>query len=116
VFSAVVEHGTLDVPIPEGPDMFRFANEENVTQALQSMGFEDIGFEELPLQVKVGSASQAMDLVSRATVRTRSLFEAQTDKAKEAIRAFVTEAVESMRKYSMILVPMPAVLITGTCP
>lgn len=55
-----------------------------------------------------------MDLVSRATVRTRSLFEAQTRQVQEAIRAAVTHAVKAMRRGSLIEVLMPAVLITGT--
>lgn len=116
VFAAIVENGTLEVPLPDGPDMFQFANEEKALSTMQSIGFEGVVIEELPLSVRVETAAQAMDLVSRATVRTRSLFEAQTCQAQEAIRAAVTDAVKAMQKGSVIQVPMPAVLITGTRP
>lgn len=113
VFTAIVENGTLDVPLPNGPDMFQFANAERAISTLQSIGFEDVGFQELPLAVQVTDASQAMDLVCSATVRTRSLFEAQTRQAQEAIKVAVSKAAESMRSGSVIRVAMPAVLITA---
>jgi SAM-dependent methyltransferase len=116
VFTAVVEHGTVEVDLPDGPDMFRFAAEQEAKDVLGRLGFEQVSVSELPLAVEVDDARQAMDLVSRATVRTRSLFEAQTPAAQAAIAAAVTDAVEEMRDAGRLTVPMPAMLITARRP
>lgn len=116
VFTAVFEHGNLDVPLPDGPDMFRFADEDQATTTLAGIGFGEITVEELPLRAPLDDPSQAMDLVSRATVRTRALFEAQTPEAQAAIAAAVTDAVSEMQEGGEGSVPMPAMLITATRP
>ena len=58
-------------------------------------------------------ASEAIELVSKATVRTRALLDAQTEEAREAITSAVIASVESMRRGDAYEVPMPAVLITA---
>lgn len=116
VFTAVVEHGTLDVALPEGPDMFRFAAEDEVLRILGAMGFVDVATIELPLTVELEEASEAMELVSSATVRTRALFEAQTPSAQRAIAQAVDDEVDAMRIGGRLVVPMPAVLISASRP
>ncbi len=114
--TAVVEHGSLDVPIPDGPDMFRFAVEAEAIDTLESIGFADVEVAELPLTVVLREPSQVMEIVTSATVRTRALFEAQTPEAKEAIASAVADAVEQMRDGDQLSVPMPAVLISASLP
>jgi len=116
VFAAVLEHGSLDVPMPDGPDMFRFAVEEEAVDVLTSIGFTHVGVTEQPLRVRLEESSQAMDLLTSATVRTRALFEAQTTEAKEAIVSAMCDAVEAMRDGDELTVPMPAVLIVAARP
>lgn len=117
VFTAVAEHGSLEVDLPDGPDMFRFAVESEAEAVLAAEGFVDVCFETLPLTAAVESGAEAMDLVTRATVRTRALYEAQTDAARSAIAEYVAQSVEALRGTDgSITVDMPAVLISARVP
>jgi SAM-dependent methyltransferase len=116
VFTAVADHGTFEIDLPEGPDMFRFGDESEAANTLDRLGFDDVTVAELALTVELQTAVQAMDLVSAATVRTRALFEAQTPSARAAIADSITAATEAMRTNGRLVVPMPAVLISATRP
>jgi len=116
VFTAVVEHGTLEVELPEGPDMFRFATEREAVESLGRLGLQDVSVTELPLEVEVADPALAMEVVLRGTVRTRALVRAQSAEAQAAIAEAVAAAVNGMRREGRVVVPMPAVLLTATRP
>ena len=117
VFAAVVEHGTLEVPIPAGPDMFRFAAQSETVRTLGGLGYDHVSVRQLPLEITLDDADDALDVVLRSSVRIGALIEAQSTHAKEAIAASLSDNVEQMRRPDgKLAIPMPAVLITATSP
>lgn len=114
VFGAVVEHGSLDVDIPDGPDMFRFAVESEAVETLSRLGFSEVTVTTIPLTARLDQPSDAIDLLLKSTVRTRSLVEAQTPEARAAITDAVVDAVAAHQDGDELVVPMPAVLIAAT--
>jgi SAM-dependent methyltransferase len=114
VLSAVEEFGQIDVPLPEGPPFFRFSAEEEVRRTLERTGFSAVSVRQLPLTWRLSSADAVFDAVSRGGVRTAAVLRAQTPAALAAIRAAVRHGVEAYKKDGAFLVPMPAVLASGT--
>ena len=46
---ATLAHANMDVPLPAAPQMFQFGDMAFATGALQSAGFHNISYEEIPI-------------------------------------------------------------------
>jgi SAM-dependent methyltransferase len=114
VLRAVQEHGNPNVPLPEGPPFFRFSTPAEFRTTLELAGFSGVDVRTLPLTWRVSSPEGVFEAVSKGGVRTSALLRAQTPAALEAIRAAVRRGAESYAKDGAFLVPMPAVLASGT--
>ena len=114
VLRAVEEIGQKDVPLPEGPPFFRFSAAEEARRTLERTGFSDVTVRQLPLTWRLSSADAVYDALSRGGVRTAAVLRAQTPAALDAIRAAVRRGVEAYMKDGAFLVPMPAVLASGS--
>ncbi len=114
VLSAVQEHGNPNVTLPEGPPFFRFSDPEEFRATLARAGFSDVDVRTLQLTWRLSSPDEVFDAISRGGVRTAAILRAQTPAALEAIRASVRCGVQAYEKEGAFLVPMPAVLASGT--
>lgn len=114
VLQAVQAFGNPDVPLPEGPPFFRFSDHNEFRRTLEGAGFADVNITVLPLTWRLSSPDGAFDALSRGGVRTAAVLRAQTPAALDAIRAAVRHGVEAHEKDGMFLLPMPAVLASGT--
>jgi SAM-dependent methyltransferase len=113
VLQAIREFGTADVGLPEGPPFFRFSDQAEFRRSLETAGFTDVAFRELPLTWSLLSADEAFEAMSRGGVRTAAVLRAQTPAALAAIRDAVGRGVEAYAKDGHFVVPMPAVLACG---
>ncbi len=114
VVGAISKHGDLGVPLPEGPDMFRWADQVVCDALLEGAGFSkgtrcDVA---LPVVTDRGGAA-IVDFVRRAAVRTRALYEAQTEAAQKAIRAGMDELMEPYRDGDVWRVPLNAFVVSA---
>jgi SAM-dependent methyltransferase len=116
VLEAVREHGNPDVPLPEGPPFFRFSAAEEFKRTLEETGFSNVEVRTLPLTWRLARADGALDALTRGGVRTAAVLRAQTPEALAAIRAAVRRSVEAYARDGQFVVPMPAVLASGTRP
>lgn len=114
VLAAVREFGNPDVPLPEGPPFFRFSDHAEFRRTLEHAGFSDVQIQALALTWRLPAPDAAFDAISRGGVRTSAVLRAQTPAALEAIRAAVRRGVERYERDGVFLVPMPAVLASGT--
>jgi len=114
VLQAVREHGNPDVLLPEGPPFFRFSAADEFRATLERAGFSGVDVRTLPLTWRVPSAEGVFEAISRGGVRTAAILRAQTPEALDAIRAAVRRGVEGYAKDGAFVVPMPAVLASGT--
>ncbi len=111
-------HGSLDAPIPPGPDMFRLGRDNEAANTLAAAGFVNIEARRLNL-IRQSSPEALLANLSKATVRTRALFEAQSEEAKPKIEADIIKRAQALMKKrggSILNLDMPAVLAAGRKP
>jgi SAM-dependent methyltransferase len=114
VLRAVNALGQSNVSLPEGPPFFRFSDQDECRRALEASGFDAVEVRELPLEWRLASADAVFDALSRGGVRTAAVLRAQAPKALAAIRDAVRVEVERYARDGTFVVPMPAVLASGT--
>jgi SAM-dependent methyltransferase len=112
VLRAVQEHGNPNVALPEGPPFFRFSAPAEFKTALEIAGFTGVDVRALQLTWRLSTPDAVFDAISR--VRTAAILRAQTPEALDAIRAAVRRGAETYAKDGAFLIPMPAVLASGT--
>jgi len=110
VLEAIEGHGRMDVPLPEGPPFFRFADPEESRRALTAAGFPRPEVRELPLRWRLPSVDALFDAFWEGGVRTRGILRAQTPAALGAIREAVAVAAERHAHVAGVEFPMPAVM------
>lgn len=115
LYGALKHHGDLDVALPHGPDFFQFSDSENMTAALQAVGFSDVAVHAVAQTWNMNEPLEIIQAVMEGAVRARGLLLAQTDTARTAIEAAVREGMDQYRSNNgRYEVPMPAVVGAGT--
>ncbi len=116
---AIAQHGSLEVPLPESPPMFRFADEAEARRSLEAAGFRDIQTSRIVIHRR-SSPTALLDNLTKATVRTRALFDAQAESAKPNIRSEIvaraTALMVERASGEVLELEMPAVLAVGRRP
>jgi len=120
VLEAVEKHGILNIGVPPGPPMFRFADSREALRVLSEVGFTNVGFRALPITLAIAEPDDLFQFMLEAGVRTSGLLKAQSPVALDAIRDYMSQRVTACRlphhADSRYLLSMPAVLITATKP
>lgn len=118
VMSTLMRLGNLDVGLPPGPDIFRYADPDICKQELVAAGFSDVQLEELPTEWRSPEGADGLiKMVEQGGVRSRKLYQAQTDEVKRAVRAALAEGLEPFRGVDGVFrVPATSVLVTATRP
>ena len=114
VMGAITRHGTLDVPLPPAPPIFRFADFQECNRALTAAGFNAPSVRILQLQWRTKKPQDILDLIYKSIVRTPMILQAQAEDARERIHRAIVEGAESYRKDDVIELRFPAVLATAT--
>ena len=95
---SIAAHGSLDVPLPEGVDMFSWADDAVCAELFASTGFGQHDRTEIPIvTVSDDGPAAVLDVLENASVRSRALFQAQTEEARAAIREGLAERLEPFR-------------------
>jgi ubiquinone/menaquinone biosynthesis C-methylase UbiE len=110
---AVAKEGTLEVDLPAGTPMFRFADHSECERALRTIGFNDISSRNLMLTWRLPRPDALMESFRNATVRAGGLLDAQDPAVRPAIAAAMTQACKPYNKGGYTDLPMPAVLTVG---
>lgn len=113
IFRGAVEaHGTMDVPLPAGPPMFRFSDPAACHGLLAGAGFGGIEVGEITITRRT-TPEKLVEGLAGATVRTRALIEAQTPDARAKIYAEILQRGKAMTKDGVLTLSMPAVLASA---
>ncbi len=115
VLGAVFEHGDPDVPLPAGPDVFRFSDPEECKRTLTAAGFVDAEARELPLSGTY-TVEEVVESVYSGTVRTRAMVMAQEEDVRRRIDQAIVENVKPLEKDGRVELAMPAVMASGRKP
>ena len=113
VLNAIEAHGRMDVPLPEGPPFFRFADHDECRRVLVSTGFTSPAVRELPMRWRLPRPDALLDAFLEGGVRTRGLLRAQTPEALAAIRTAARDEAGRHAREGGVEFPMPAVLASG---
>lgn len=116
VREAIERHGTLDVPLPAGPDFFRFSDPAECRAALEDAGFVEPRVATVPLSWRVAADDAIFGAFFRAGVRTRGLLRAQTPAALDAIRESVRAAAWPYARDGGFEFPTPCVIASARKP
>ncbi len=114
VLGAIERHGSLDVGLPAGPNMFLFSDPKACVQALTAAGFESCAVTRVPQTWRPAFAEQILDFVATGTVRTRGALARQRPEARNAINEAIVAALAPFRTATGYAIPMPAILASGT--
>jgi hypothetical protein len=106
-----MQHGTLDVPLPPAPPIFRFSDVDECKRALKAAGFNEPSVRILQLRWRRKNPQDVLDLIYESIVRTPMILQAQSDDARERIHRAIVEGAES----DVIQLRFPAVLAMATC-
>mgnify|MGYP001820242103 FL=1 len=114
---AISKYGTLEVDLPQGVDMFRWADQQACDELLASAGLSsgmrrDVGLHYVTDRQGAG----IVDFMRKASVRTRALYEAQSEEAKQAIAAGLPEFLIPYQNGDVCRIPMQAFVVSATKP
>jgi len=113
---AILTHGNMHAPLPEGPPFFRFSEEAECARSLDTVGFADAEIKKIPQTWKLPSTDALFDVMRTATVRTAGLIALQTPEALRSVRVMMRNACGLYVKNGAVELPMPAILAAGTKP
>ncbi|NVN88429.1 MAG: methyltransferase domain-containing protein [Rhodopseudomonas sp.] len=115
IFRGVHDHGSLNVTLPHGPNLFQFSTPDKLRAALTGTGFASVEVSLVPQNWPLESGKALIDAAITGTVRARTILAAQTPEAIDNIAAFIDKAVPDERGGG-IKVPMPALVGSGVKP
>jgi SAM-dependent methyltransferase len=116
VYAAIQAHGSMDVGLPAGPNVFLFSDPEQCKRSLLNAGFVSPSVTYVPQVWRISSPDVVFDAVMQGTVRAASALKAQTQEAREAIRTAIRDTISEYERGGNYEVPMPAVLAAATKP
>jgi SAM-dependent methyltransferase len=93
VYGALKAHGDMSVPVPHGPDFFQFSALESMTAALQGAGLSEVAVTPVPQDWQMNNPLDLVEALLEGAVRARALLRGQTDTARQAIDAAITEGM-----------------------
>lgn len=114
VLAAIQAHGNMDVQLPDGPFFFRFGDPAECERVMEQAGFRDVRVSRVPQSWRFDDADGPLDAIFRAGVRVGAILRAQSASAIASIRAAARESTRKYERDGAYVVPMPAILTTGT--
>lgn len=116
IFTALREHGRLDVALPPGPPFELFGSRDACEIAMAEAGFVDLVVRERPLTWHVTSGDALFEAFLHGTARTGGLLRAQEPAALAVIRAAVCESARAFERDGHVELPMPVWIASGRKP
>ena len=120
ILNTVREVGNPNVPLPDGPAFFRFANPPTIVQSLEAAGFVNIDVTTVDSMEWTGveSSETLYEILLEGTARTRELLKGQTKEETQAIKEELKRRFDQRvsSNEGRRLLRMPAVVSSGQKP
>jgi SAM-dependent methyltransferase len=113
ILGALNAHGTMDVGLPAGPPLFRFADPQECAALLAGVGLDEMTFRKLQLRLDVPAPDGLFEAYTAGAVRIAIILARQTPDALDKIRDAVRTACAEYERDGMLHIPMAAVLASG---
>jgi len=113
VYDAIRLHGSFDVGLPPGPNMFNYGDETFAAQMLVKAGFREIATREVPLIWRKPSPDAIIDGIASGTVRTAAVLKRQNPQNLAQIRRYLSEKILAFRDGDAYALPFSALVVAG---
>ena len=113
LMGAIKAHGNLDIDLPAAPPFYRFADDQEIESAMSAAGFLSYKVSTVPVVWRSDEAPDAVDVIYKATVRTKSILEAQTDESRQAIHSTIISGLEEYRVGDHFQLSLPALMVSA---
>jgi SAM-dependent methyltransferase len=113
ILGALNAHGTMDVGLPAGPPLFRFADPQECAALFAGVGLDEMTFRKLQLRLDVPAPDGLFEAYTAGAVRIAIILARQTPDALDKIRDAVRTACAEYERDGMLHIPMAAVLASG---
>ena len=113
LMGAIQQHGDLNVTLPSAPPFYRFANPQEASAALETAGFSDFRLTTVPINWRGENPRDAVDVIYKATVRTKLVLDSQTDAARTAIHEAIIAGMKKFRVEDHFEIALPAVMVSA---
>ncbi len=111
---SIARCGSLDVDLPDGVDMFAWADDAVSGELFTGTGFDAPVREDVEMRIVSDDGPAAVvEILESASVRSRALYFAQTDEARSAIRLAIAEMLEPMRDGGTWKIPLSAFVLSS---
>src|ERR1043165_9502877 len=109
-------HGSMRVPLPDGPPFFRFSDWAESVRSLAAAGFTNARLKKISQTWRLSTVDALFEAMQTATVRTAGLLRHQTPEALRGIRVMMRNACGRDTRNGTVELPMPAILAAATKP
>ena len=116
MLGALNAHGTMEVGLPAGPPLFRFADPQECAALFAGAGLADMTFSKLQLRLDVPAPDGLFDAFTAGAVRVAIILARQSPEALAKVREAVRAASAEYGRDGMLGIPMTSVLVSGRKP
>lgn len=116
LLGAVQTHGTLDLPLPPGPPLFRFGDPAECERALRAGGFVPVSVTELPMVWPFATPEEVVPGVVASTARLGPMLAMQSAEQRRDIEHAIIEGAKAYATAGRIAIPAPVVLAVAGKP
>ena len=116
IYSAIANHGTMDVGLPHGPNFFLFTDLEECNSRVSKAGFAGIGRQTASQTWDLGSADELFIAIMDGTIRAAATLRGQSSSALREIKQSVEQGLAEFRQGNRFEVPMPAIVVSAERP
>jgi SAM-dependent methyltransferase len=117
VYEAVRSCGSMDVPLPHGPDFFQLGTPGRMEAGLQEAGFADTAAYSFHQEWQVPDADHYMAAILTGTARAAAVLAAQSSEARARVRDYIAKYLTRLpMPPGGSHLPMPAVIGSGKRP
>ena len=113
ILSAIETYGTLDLPLPKGPPMFRFSNPDECRRLFAEAGFVDGTARTLDLSWEIPLSCGLINAGRQGGVRLAMMLDAQTPRALQRIEEAVSQATRKYIRGASLHIPIAATLASA---
>lgn len=113
VYDAMEAHGTLAVPLPPAPPLWRLDAPDDACRVLLNAGFEDPAAMPVAQMWRPASRDEFWRAFYDGSVRTKALLHAQSAHALAQIRRAVDASVQRFETAGRIEIPMDAWVVSA---
>jgi SAM-dependent methyltransferase len=110
LLGAVQTHGTMDLPLPPGPPLFRFGDPAECERVLRAGGFVVVSVTELPIVWPFAAPEDVVSGVVASTARLGPMLAMQSAEQRHNIEHAIIEGAKAYATEGRRAIPVPVVL------